>query len=190
MEDLLNHLTDKLEQKKTEAIVARGGERALKEALAVHKKFLYECKEQLQSLATESKVTPEVANFTLGWLEKFGSRLVAMLEEAKSLGDVRSGEVLAHDSFLKTVKGMSEKETMEPQVVHVNSSGVDRCEMEMPVVESTSTSATPSKQDQEVKKQKRPTRTKPLAQEKSKKIDETVDRIKKSRRNKSIVDQT
>jgi len=185
IKDIETVLQEKLEKKKLEIISAGGSLGAMKEASKIHKGFISAAREELTELVGEGKISAEIANYVLSWLDRSHSKIKELVETAKSYSDIKTGEAIAHDNILKSIRESKEIEeivTLQelPQDIHAATESQETTTSETDQPESEPVLAMASVPEEKPKKERR----KPKAQERSKKIDDTVKRLKKSRSEK------
>lgn len=110
VKEIEEYLQTALEQRKNDVIKSAGAVSSAKEFVTVHNQFLEKARNELQTMASEGKVTVEVANFALVWLTKSHNVAVEYSTASKSRHDIKSGETLGIDATSRLIKSVKERE--------------------------------------------------------------------------------
>jgi len=97
-------VTASFEKKKMEVVSARGAIDGLRELQKSHKTFVENSKAELKAMVTEGKLNQDFANFVVSWLGKSSKVIEEFAVAVKTNHDSKSGEVISLNNVIQLLK--------------------------------------------------------------------------------------
>ena len=112
-----DEISTALEHRKTEIVTYAGGIKAVTDLIESQRVFLERAKEEMIAEINAGKLTQDIANFALSWINKSNTVSLDYLAQLRSKHDLRSGELKAFDATRKLVEKLGIAESMPLEVL-------------------------------------------------------------------------